>query len=170
MPFLEDLHHLVQATRAVVINQVVRQDDSEGLIANDGLGTPDGVPQSQCLRLSDVYASDIGRYDILDNLEDFRFSPQFKFVFKFVSLVEMVGNGPLAASSDEHKDFNACGNGFLHGILDQWFVHHRQHFLGVGLGRREESGTHAGHWEDSFFDGFFHCYSPLSLMITSRYF
>ncbi|MNG40305.1 hypothetical protein D3C84_1288350 [compost metagenome] len=53
----------------------------------------------------------------------------------------MVLDGALGAARDEDHFRDAGGHGFLHGVLDQRFVHHWQHFLGTRLGRREESGT-----------------------------
>ena len=71
-----------------------------------------------------------------------------QLVLEAVLMVEVVLDGALAAAVDEDHLLDPGGNGLLHRVLDQRFVHHRQHFLGHGLGRRQETGAHARHRED----------------------
>jgi hypothetical protein len=44
--------------------------------------------------------------------------------------------------------------GFFHGILNQRLVHHRQHFLRAGLGRRQETRAETGDREDCLLNFF----------------
>jgi hypothetical protein len=41
---------------------------------------------------------------------------------------------------------------FVHDVLDQRPVHHGEHFLRHGLGRRQEAGSQACDWEYGFAD------------------
>jgi tetratricopeptide (TPR) repeat protein len=50
---------------------------------------------------------------------------------------------------------DACFTGFFDGVLDDRFIHNRQHFLGNRLGGGQETGSHSGHGEYSFADGSF---------------
>mgnify|MGYP007000059439 CR=1 len=64
----------------------------------------------------------------------------------------MILNGALVSS--RYKDefiYTSCGSLF-HGVLDQRFVHYRQHFFGQGLGGGQESGAQTTNWKNRFFD------------------
>jgi len=56
------------------------------------------------------------------------------FAWQFKGGIEMICNGMLAAAGDEDQGFNTSFQRFLHCILDQWFVDHRQHFFWNRLG------------------------------------
>ncbi len=66
--------------------------------------------------------------------------------------VEMVLDHALVAAGDEDEMLDAGLARFVHHVLDQRPVHHRQHFLRHGLGGRQEAGAEAGDGEDGFAD------------------
>ncbi|MNP51322.1 hypothetical protein D3C76_1456300 [compost metagenome] len=73
-------------------------------------------------------------------------------VFQLVADVEVVFQGALAATGDD-GDFGQTGiQCFFDAVLDQWLVHHRQHFFGHGFSRWQEASTVTGCWEQAFLD------------------
>jgi hypothetical protein len=62
--------------------------------------------------------------------------------------VEVIFDGPLRSASDEDQPRGSRRQGLFDRILDQWFVDHRQHFLGACLGGRQKARTAAGHREN----------------------
>ncbi|MCY1423440.1 hypothetical protein D9M71_391510 [compost metagenome] len=72
--------------------------------------------------------------------------------FQLVADVEVVFQGALATTSDDADLGQAGFEGLFNGVLDQWLVDHRQHFLGHGLGGREEASAVAGSREQTFLD------------------
>ncbi|MCY1383451.1 hypothetical protein D9M69_715770 [compost metagenome] len=77
----------------------------------------------------------------------------FQVGFQFGSGVEVVFDCAFVAPCHENKVGDAGGDGFFHGILDQRFVDHGQHFLGHRLGGGQEARAHAGDRENGFTDG-----------------
>ena len=75
-----------------------------------------------------------------------------RVVLQLVGHVEMVLDGLLAAPGDQDDVLDAGVDGFLHHVLDHRLVHQGQHFLGLGLGGREEPGAKAGDGDDGFPD------------------
>src|SRR5262245_23050225 len=67
---------------------------------------------------------------------------------QFVRIVEVIFDRGLAATGDEDEVLDAGGARLLDGVLDQRFVHDRQHFLGHGLGGREKAGAQPPDGED----------------------
>ena len=67
----------------------------------------------------------------------------------------MVLDGALGAAGDEDHVGDAGGDRLFDRILDQRLVDDRQHFLGAGLGRRQETRSQAGDRKYGFGD-FFH--------------
>jgi hypothetical protein len=57
-----------------------------------------------------------------------------QFVFQLVSGVKVVFDGTLAAARDKNHVPHARAVSFFDGVLDQWLVHHRQHFFGRRFG------------------------------------
>jgi hypothetical protein len=56
----------------------------------------------------------------------------------------MVFDGALVPAGDEDHVADAGVVGLFHRVLDQGLVHHRQHFLGLGLGGGEEARSQPG--------------------------
>ena len=72
--------------------------------------------------------------------------------FEFVGLVEIVLDRLLAASGDEHEVLDARLARLVDDILKGRPVEHRQHFLGNGLGRRQDARAEAGDGKDGLAD------------------
>ena len=72
--------------------------------------------------------------------------------FQLELAVEMVLDHALVAAGDEDQMFDAGVARFVHHVLDQWPVDHRQHLLRHGFGGGQEAGPQAGHGEYSFAD------------------
>ena len=62
--------------------------------------------------------------------------------------VEVVLDRVLAAPRDDDDALDPGVPGFLDDVLDEGPVHEGQHFLGLGLGGRQEAGAEAGGGED----------------------
>ena len=62
--------------------------------------------------------------------------------------VELVDQHHLAAPGDEAEFLDPGGARFLHRVLDQRLVHHREHFLRHGLGGGQEAGSETGDREN----------------------
>src|SRR5262245_28784300 len=65
----------------------------------------------------------------------------------------MILDHPLVAAGDEDEMLDAGFTRLVDHVLDQRAVDHRQHFLGHGLGGRQEAGAETGDREDGFADG-----------------
>ena len=66
--------------------------------------------------------------------------------------VEMVFDDALVAAGDEDEMLDAGLARLVDHVLDQRAVDDRQHFLGHGLGGREEPRAETGDGKDSFTD------------------
>ena len=86
--------------------------------------------------------------------QQFVFLTQFQFCFQLVCFVEVVFDTAFVTAGDEHHFGTAGFNRFFNCILNQRFVHDRQHFFWAGFGRRQETGAHTGNGKDAFFNGF----------------
>ena len=72
--------------------------------------------------------------------------------FEFELAVEMILDHALVAAGDEDEMLDAGLARFVHHVLDQRPVHHRQPFLRHGFGRRQEAGPQAGDGKYGFAD------------------
>ncbi|MNE49657.1 hypothetical protein D3C80_1441930 [compost metagenome] len=73
-------------------------------------------------------------------------------VFQFIADVEVVLERALAAAGNDGNFGQASVQCFFNPVLDQWLVHHRQHFLGHRLGCREEARAVTSSREQAFLD------------------
>ncbi|MND87023.1 hypothetical protein D3C80_790120 [compost metagenome] len=73
-------------------------------------------------------------------------------VFQLVADVEVVFQGALATTGDNGNLIQPSFQRFFNAVLDQWLVHHRQHFLGHGFGSRQEASAVTGCREQAFLD------------------
>src|SRR5215472_14996942 len=60
-------------------------------------------------------------------------------------MIEVILDRRLAPACDEENLLDPVGNQFLDHVLHDRLTRHRQHFLGLGLRRREEARTQARH-------------------------
>ena len=153
-----DLGHLLQhtGTAGQAAHQVVGQQNRERLIPHQGLGAQHRVAQAQGMRLAHIRAHHVSRLYAAHHIEQGTFASGLQLGLKFVSGVEMVLNGPFAATSDKNHVADARFVGFFDGILDQRLVHHRQHFFGTGFGGGQKARAQASDGKYSFLQGLFH--------------
>jgi hypothetical protein len=64
----------------------------------------------------------------------------------------MVLDRTLATAGYENQFLDSGIDRLFRSILDQWFVHDREHFLGIGLGRGQKPGTKPGNRKHGFPD------------------
>ena len=146
------LDHLLQHAVAFEVQaQIVGQDHGERLVADQRTTGEDGVAEALHLHLAGV-----GEGALVDQPTD---ADQVLFlvgvadlVFQLVADVEVVFQRTLAAAGDDADLGKAGFQRLLHRVLDQQLVHHRQHFLGHGLGGREETSAVTGGREKTFLD------------------
>ena len=139
-----------------VYHQVVGQQHGKGLAGHDVLGAQHGMAQAQHAVLAHVRKVHVFHAHRAQQLQQALLARGFELVFELVGGVEMVFNGALVAAGDEHHVPDAGGVGFFDGVLDQRLVHHRQHFLGLGLGGRQKARAQASDGEDGDIDGRIH--------------
>ena len=91
--------------------------------------------------------------DATDVLEQLSFAVAFEIFFQLERAVEMVFDRPFSAARDDDDVLDARGDGFFDRVLDQRFVHQREHLFGRGFGGRKKAGSQAGGGDDGFPDG-----------------
>src|SRR5690606_14936270 len=116
------------------VDQVVRQQDQEGLVAHNGGSAQHGMAQTQRTWLAGVNTADMAGNDVLNGIQQFQLVLAFQFVFQFRDAVKVIFNGSLVAASDKDQFCDSSGDSLFDSVLNQWFVDNRQHFLGHGLG------------------------------------
>ena len=72
--------------------------------------------------------------------------------FQRGNAVEVVLQGALVAAGDHQDVAQADIYGFFDDVLDGRLVHHRQHFLGHGLGGGQEPGAESRCGDDGLAD------------------
>ncbi|RWA51779.1 hypothetical protein AU476_20850 [Cupriavidus sp. UYMSc13B] len=142
-----DVDHLLHHRR-IAVDQVVGQHDGKRRVAHQLGCAQHRVAQAQCFGLAHVEALDVGRLDRTDRVQQRLLVLGLELHFQFVGLVEMVLDGALGAAGDKDHLGNAGGHGFFHGVLDQWLVDDRQHFLRARFGGGEEAGAQSRDGED----------------------
>ena len=124
-------------------DEVVRED-RERRVAHHRRRAQHGVAQTQRRRLADVDAGHVRRHDVAHHLQHVLLAAFLERGFELVGGVEVVRNGALAAAVDEDEFGDTRPNGFLHRVLDQRLVDHRQHFLRIRLGGRQKARAESG--------------------------
>ena len=126
--------------RPIADHDIVGQDDRERLVADQVLGHQDGVTETELLLLADV--GDLGeiadRADLPQHLDVALLLEQ---VLELVGEVEVVLDRPLLAGGDDDHLLDAGRHGLLDRVLDDRLVDEREHLLGLGLRRRQETGA-----------------------------
>ncbi|VVN75584.1 hypothetical protein PS685_05281 [Pseudomonas fluorescens] len=149
---LVQLDHLGQYAVTVEVDaQVIRQDHGEGFVADQWAAGQDRVAQAFHFGLARV-----GERAVVEQLAD---ADQVLFlvgaldlVFQLVADVKVVFQGALAAARHDGDFSQASVQCFFNPVLDQWLVHHRQHFFWHGLGRWQKASAVTGCWEQAFLD------------------
>ena len=145
-------HHLAEHRRATLQahHQVIGQQDSKRLVAHHGFSAQHRMAQTERAGLAHIGADHVVGLDRAHQGQQLVLVGRFEFVLEFVSGVEMVFDGPLAAARDKDHVAHARAVGFFHRVLDQGFVDHRQHLFGRGFGGGQKAGAQACHREDGF--------------------
>ena len=135
----------------VGVDDVVGEEDAEGLVADELFGHENGVAEAEGLGLADV--GDLGELrDGAGDLEQGGLVLGCEGGFEFGGVVEVVFHGGLAAAGDDDDLGAAGGDGLFDAVLDQGLVDEAEHLFGRGLGGGEEAGAHACGGEDGFAD------------------
>jgi hypothetical protein len=147
---VEGFDHLLHAGDGGV-DDVVGEEDGEGLVADKLLGHEDGVTEAEGFGLAGV--GDAGEVvDGVDDVEEGLFVLGFEIGFELGAGVEVVFHGGLAAAGDDDDLGAAGGDGLFDSVLDEGLVDEAEHLLGHGLGGREKACAQACGGEDGFAD------------------
>ncbi len=138
---MEHRQHLPEHAVLRGIDQVVGQDHGERLVADDRGGAQHGVAEPERLRLAYVDAGYILRHHVAHDSQQPGLALALQLAFQLVVLVEVVLDRALAAAGDKDQFLDAGLDRLFRRILDQRLVDHGQHFLGIGLGCRQKTGT-----------------------------
>ena len=137
--------------RPVADHDVVGQDHRERLVADELLGHQDGVAQAELLLLAHV--GDLGQVaDVLDPPEHLDVAALLEQVLELVADIEVVLDRPLLAGGDDDDLLDAGRHRLFDGVLDDRLVDERQHFLRLGLRRRQEPRSPTGGRQDRLSD------------------
>ena len=117
----------------------IAQRHQERLFAGEVLGAENGVAQPALQSLAGVKEVGLQRLEL-------QFPQQVLLVGlrqrleQFRVVVEVVLDRRLAAAGDEQDLLDAVRNQFLHHVLHDRLARHRQHFLGLRFGGRQQAG------------------------------
>ncbi len=135
--------------RALGLHHVVREDDGEGLMADQLLGHQHRVPQAQLLLLAHI--ADLRHVpDLAHPAQHLDVALGLQHGLQLEAVVEMVLDGPLLAAGDDDDLLDPGGHGLFDRVLDDRLVHQRQHLLGLCLGGGQEAGPPARGREHCF--------------------
>ena len=115
-------------------------------------GAPEGMPQRQRVRLAEGCNLPRRGHDRAHVLDRAVLAAIREGVLQLKGVIEVILDGGFAAPGDEDKILDTGGTGFVDGVLHQRLVHHGQHFLWHGLGRRKEPGTQPTYRKDCGLD------------------
>ena len=159
---MEGFDHLLHA-RDGGVDDVVGEQDCEGLVADELLGHEDGVAEAEGLGLAGE--GDLGELrDGAGDLEERGLVLGGEGGFELGVGVEVVLHCGLAAGGDDDDLGAAGGDSLFDAVLDEGLVDEAEHLLGRGLGGGEETGSHAGGGEDGFADFLGHRRMSLSFV------
>ena len=114
--------------RRVIIDEVVTEDDSEGLVAHEVAGAQDRIAIAERARLTHVAEARDGR-DALNVAEEVVLAILDECLLEFVRRVEVILDGALPAARDEDDVFNAARGSLLREELEHGRVDDGQHLL-----------------------------------------
>ena len=140
---VEAIAHLLEAG-LLGVDEVVGEVHEERRIAHRGLGAQHGVAQAQRRGLADVDAGGVGGQHALEHLEQIALALLQQQVFEFAIGIEVIFDGALGRTGDEHQAPRTGCQRLFHRILNEWLVDDGQHLFGAGLGGRQESGSSSG--------------------------
>ncbi len=157
-----DALHQAAAAAGAGLGDHVREQDGEGLVADDVARAPDGVAEAE-RRLLAGEARRAGRRQVgHQGRVGAVLAAALQRVLEFVGRIEMVLDDALVAAGDEDEMLDARLARLVDDVLQDGTIDDRQHLLGDGLGRRQKAGAEAGDGENGFANGFFHQGSVLA--------
>jgi hypothetical protein len=106
----------------------------ERFIPHSRLRAQHGMSKPKWSGLTDVDAGCRSRQHAAQLFCQVGFALRIQQFLEFGIGVEVILDGTLGSAGDEHQPRGASCQCFLDCVLDQRLVHHRQHFLGAGLG------------------------------------
>jgi hypothetical protein len=129
------------------VDQVVAQQDSERLVADERRGLQHRVAEPPGLALAhEVDLGDVGGR--VDGGEPVGVTLLLQRRLELRRPVEEVLDRGLVAAGDHEHLAQVGARGLLDDVLQRRAVDHRQQLLGHGLGRRQEAGAQPGHRDD----------------------
>src|SRR5215212_3328726 len=136
----------------VVHHHVVAEEDGERLVAHVGRRHGDGVAEAQRLALADVVH--LGQEGEVPHLfEQRRLAGALELALQLGGAVEVVLDGPLAASGDHQHVRDPGHHRLFDDVLDGGDVDEGQHLLGHRFGHRQEARAEPGGGDDGLADG-----------------
>ena len=167
--FLEDAHHLLQY-RLFCVNHVIGEQHGEWFVAYQFARRQHCMSQSQRFFLTHVRDVNHVR-NLPHHFEKVFLSLLLQNAFQFVAVVEMVFNRSLAAAGDHDYLVAAGGQRLFDAILNDGFIHQREHFLGLSLGSGKKSRAQSRCWKHRLADFHHSCFGKtelLSMQISVR--
>ena len=142
----------------------IRQQDREGLVADDFARAPDGVAEAE-RRLLAGEAGRAGGGKIGHQRRIFGlFASPGERVFEFVSRVEVILDHRLVAAGHENEMLNPGFARLVDHMLKNRPVDDGQHLLRDRFGCRQKPRAESGDGQHGFTDGFIHeCLVPRSM-------
>ena len=134
----------------VVDQEVVGEEDGEGLAPHGALGAEDGVAETQLLGLAHEDALHAAGQDVVDHGRLRRLALLREHGLEFGVGVEVVFDGALVAAGHENEGVDPRLDRLLGGVLDEGLVDDGQEFLGHSLGGGQETRPEACDGEDGF--------------------
>ena len=139
--------------RSRPLYQNVRQEDGEGLVADDVTRAPDRVAQAIGRHLAHI-----GNFALLgkvgqDLVQKLVLALFLERRLKLEGVVEIVFHRALAPARNQDEVLDARRPRLGQHIVDQGAIHDGQHFLGRGLGGGQHAGAKTGDRENGFLDG-----------------
>jgi len=103
------------------------------------------VSEPERRRLADVDTGGVRGQHAAQLVEQVALALLLQHELELLVGVEVVLDGALGGTGDEHQALRAGSERFLDRILDKWLVDHRQHLFRACLGRRQEARAAARH-------------------------
>ena len=159
---LEALHHLLGAPRSVAVDQVVGKQDRERLVADRGPRAQHRVTETERRRLANVDARHATRENVAHARQQVGLPLGFEYRFQLRRSIEVILDGLLRMSGDEHELLDPGRHRLLHRVLDEGLVDDGKHLLGERLRGRQETGAETRHGKDRLSNPDRHLPIPLS--------
>src|SRR5262245_520162 len=137
------VEQLAHARRRRTADDVVAQEDREGLVADERARAENGVAQAERLALAQV--RDRGQLgDGLDLGQLVRLAAIVQEVLELEVRVEVILDRALAATGHDDDLRETRGHRLLDDVLDHRLVDEREHLFRLRFGRGKESGAEPG--------------------------